>query len=130
MELEMKIELHKEYRTRDGGKAIVSFIAGEIGYGLVVYPNNENSGVKYTSWDKVSEGKFCSNGNLSARDIVDEWREPVKYSRDVYFQKHPFEGDSEIDLQEYLFGEIRTWSDVKTKLADKKYRVTVEEIVE
>jgi hypothetical protein len=121
----MKFEIGKFYKTRDGRKAQVFMLSNG---------NNRMLGAVLYSW-KVWEvthwnQQGCEGtGSEYPWDLVAEWREPIKYSVELWGTAFAPVPDT-TDLQHFVFGYIGTWREEPDPKCPIKYRVTVEEIVE
>ncbi len=111
------------YKTRDGRKVEIIAVNGRppqpiIGYVVDQYIPN--------CWSV--DGKFHQNED-SVADIVSEWREPVKYSLEIWTEDSPQLGNPDTPLIYKIIGPTQ-WSNNKTKKIKNKVRITVEEVIE
>jgi hypothetical protein len=111
------------YKTRDGRK--VEIIAVNVrGRQPILGYIRDNNGLD--SW--TVDGR-CYGEDKDA-DIVSEWREPVKYSVDIYMGGSPKVNDTfDFSLSGYLMGGEAGWSKVPQD-GMTKYRITVEGVEE
>jgi hypothetical protein len=118
----MKFEVGKFYKCRDGGKAVVWMLDNGEGCMLgAVQCDDGNWGVSV--WEKgINTQAKCS-------DLVAEWREPIKYSVEVWGNTWGPASDSS-SVHHYVFGQWSHWSIDKCERTPIKYRVTVEEVPE
>ena len=121
----MIIEKDKLYKTRDGRKARIYATDGAKGsiHGAILHDTEW----AVTAWNK--DGCYYA-GEICSSDLISEWVEPVKleFEREVYSYGH----DSHLgvlrisfkDSSDELFHRIN-----RAQLSNKKFKVTLEEIV-
>ena len=65
-------------------------------------------------------------------DLVEEWRDQVKYSLDLWFHYDPAKATENTSLANHVFGLAAAcnWSNIKLTENHRKYRITVEEVQE
>jgi hypothetical protein len=127
----------KIYRTREGFKATV-FLPDRgdgMALGAIYFPNIRIPMWVEATWDKdgkfvwSQDGKVVAHEFEGAYNIVGEWREPAKYSVEVWVNTSRLESYAGGNLVQYLFGkDCKGWDKKQFEAYDVKCRVTVEEI--
>jgi hypothetical protein len=125
-----KVKVAK-YRTRNHLEAFVvctempSQHAPVLGY--VMDKMGNPIPTQWTPCGSVQEGRF------HGYDLVEEWRDPVRYSVEVWFSSVPRVTAGEHHLADYLFGVAVPYASrdaVAPSENHRKYRITVEEVRE
>jgi hypothetical protein len=113
------------YKTRDGRKVeVIATALREPSHPLLGYVEDYNNTDNWTV-----DGYLYSKDSPCRHDIVSEWRDPVKYSVDMYLGANPHGGDGGT-LADLLFGYYCGWARTPVGDVTRKFRITVEEVVE
>lgn len=119
----MKIELGY-YRTL-AGKVRVICTDRKGSCPIVALVNDEEMVAVYDSNGKTG---LSLRGN--SFDLIEPWRDPVKYSVDIHIEGVPSHQRDACSLFSYLFSNnCRTWHEKETT-GSTHYRITVEEVTE
>jgi hypothetical protein len=85
----------------------------------------------------TSDGVFLTVGGKGAVNYhqlfyneVERYVEPNKYSLEVWFTEHPHPVFFNDGKSAYLFGRDISWNSSSSGEHSKKYRITVEEVIE
>ena len=117
----MKFEIGKYYRTRGGDKVRLFGIRGD---GRLYFEQ-----VNYEGWFATEpDGQFGYNKE-SDYQIISEWKEQYRHESTVWLTTS--EGSIASSLLRHITGiEFTDWSKNKTDYYNRKFKVTVEEILE
>jgi hypothetical protein len=120
----MGYEVGKFYKTRDGRKAQIFML--DNGNGMMLGCVHMCETWSPCMWR--SEGD-CLADEITRSDLIGEWRDPVKYSVELYGNTwKPNTPEKNISLSERVFGNDHAWCECSTEGSRIKYRITVEEI--
>ena len=120
----MGYEVGKFYKTRDGRKAQIFML--DNGNGMMLGCVHMCETWSLCMWR--SEGD-CLADEITRSDLMSEWRDPVKYSVEIWASGTLSPNPESVHIHNYIFGNKIGWEKHKTGTLSK-YRITVEEIAE
>jgi hypothetical protein len=91
---------------------------------------NEMGGKRWTK-ELVKDETICAAAQLACithEMVAEALRERVKYSVELFFARHPEHNSNRTHLVDYLFDGSGYWTKERTTTANKRYRITVEEV--
>ena len=134
----MKFEIGKLYKTRDGRKAQIFMLdigtgsmlgaiqlSVTIKSGTIEHPEKSEWLADSWYWNGL---KSLGNRVVCDKDLVSEWRDPVKYSVELWASGPLSPNPESVHIHNYIFGNKIGWDRKKLGQSHIKYRVTVEEI--
>lgn len=120
----MKFEVGKFYRTRDGRKAQIFML--DNGSGLMFGARLDTEVWSPSTWNKNGTWAIGSH----EKDLISEWREPIKYSVELWGNEWKPDKLSDITFSQQVHGIGGIWATEKVSRCPIKYRITVEEVPE
>ncbi len=125
----MKFEHGKIYRTRGGQKATIFMADRGDGRAIGAVHAKDHNPPRWLEMNWYPGGSYLTEKGHNF-DLISEWREPVKYSVELWLSGKVSPELNNSQLHHYVFGNYGGWDKKKFMGDQHKYRVTVEEIPE